>query len=113
MPIRPGDSLGFKESWTSANGNTGRSLNYFDPKSGTWKQNWVSDKGGIVRYEGSVKDGAMHFSGESINPKGEAEIARVTLRPLSDDRVHHLIEHSKDGGKTWYTYFDGKYVRKK
>ena len=102
-----------QETWTSAKGGTGRSLNYFDPKSGTWKQNWVDDSGGIVRYEGSVKDGAMHFSGESINPKGEVEIARVTLQPLSDGRVHHLIEHSKDGGKTWYTYFDGTYVRKK
>jgi len=102
-----------QETWTSAKGGTGRSLNYFDPKSGTWKQNWVDDKGGIVRYEGSVKDGAMHFSGESINAKGEVEIARVTLEPMSDGRVHHLIEHSKDGGKTWFIYFDGTYVRKK
>ncbi len=101
-----------QETWTSARGGTGRSLNYFDPKSGTWKQNWVDDKGGIVRYEGSIKDGAMHFSGESINPKGEVEIARVTLEPMNDGRVHHLIQHSKDGGKTWFTYFDGTYVRK-
>ena len=102
-----------QETWTSARGGTGRSLNYFDPKSGVWKQHWVDDKGGIVRYRGSVKNGAMHFSGESISPKGEVEIARVTLQPLSDGRVHHLIKHSKDGGKNWYTYFDGTYVRKK
>ncbi len=101
------------ENWTSVTGGTGKSINYFDPTDGLWKQNWVSADGGIVRYVGRVEDGAMHFTGESISPNGKKELADVRLTPLPDGRLHHFIKHTKDNGKTWYTYFDGIYVRRK
>lgn len=101
-----------QENWTSVFGTSGMSLNYFDPASSRWKQNWSDARGGIVWYEGEVKDGAMHFSGENISPDGTKELARVVLEPLANGNVHHLIEQSKDGGKTWSVYFDGTYVRK-
>ncbi|NIV94632.1 tetratricopeptide repeat protein [candidate division KSB1 bacterium] len=100
------------EHWTSAGGGSGKSMNYYDPGDGKWKQNWVAAGGGVVRYEGEVKDGTMHFKGESIRRDGTKELARVVLEPISEGRVHHLIEHSKDGGKTWYVYFDATYVPK-
>ena len=85
-------------------------MNYYDPSAEKWKQNWVDASGGIVWYEGQVKEGTIHFSGENILADGTKEIAQVTLKPLPNGNVHHLIKHSKDSGKTWYVYFDGMYV---
>ena len=104
-----GDCLIY-ENWTSAFGG-GQSMNYFDPSSGKWKQNWVSKNGSVVWYEGEVIDGAMHFEGENIAPNGRITPARVTLSPNPDGTLRHLIETSQDGGKTWAVSFDGKYVR--
>lgn len=102
------------ENWTSArSGYYGKSFNYYDPATGKWKQNWVDSRGGIVWYEGEVKDGVMHFTGESISMNGSKQLARVTLTPLPDGRVHHVIEQSADDGKTWSVFFDGMYVKKK
>lgn len=99
------------EEWTSAAGGSGRSLNYFDPADKKWKQVWVDARGGVVRYEGTFKDGAMNFTGVYILPDGRTEIARATLTPQPDGKVRQFIEHSKDEGQTWYTYFDGTYVK--
>jgi Tetratricopeptide repeat len=97
------------ENWTGAYGSSGKSVNYFDPASGKWKQNWVDENGGIVWYEGEVKDGVMHFSGENIAPDGKRKLARVELAPQPDGTVHHKIETSADGGKTWTVAFDAIY----
>jgi tetratricopeptide (TPR) repeat protein len=103
------DGCALQENWTSGYGNTGRSLNYFDPASGKWKQNWVDDGGGVVWYEGEVRDGAMHFHGENVQADGKKSLARVVLSPLPDGTVHHVIERSDDGGKTWSKGFDAIY----
>jgi tetratricopeptide (TPR) repeat protein len=98
-----------QENWTDLYGDTGRSLNYYDPASGKWKQNWVDENGGLVWYEGEVRDGEMLFHGENIAADGRKLLARVRLGPLTDGTVHHVIEHSKDGGKTWAVAFDAVY----
>ena len=97
------------EHWTSANGSTGQSMNYFDPGRGHWRQHWVDEGGGVVHYEGQVAGGAMRFVGENIRADGSSVQARVLLEPLENGRVHHLIEHSADGGRSWDTYFEATY----
>ncbi|MBL7961912.1 tetratricopeptide repeat protein [bacterium] len=101
------------ENWNSVLGGGGQSMNYFDPASGKWKQNWVSSNGGVVWYEGEIIDGAMHFMGENIAPGGVRTPARVTLTPMQDGTVTHRIETSPDGGKTWNITFEGNYVKQK
>lgn len=98
------------ENWTSAYGMSGKSLNYFDAKAGKWRQNWVDEGGGIVRYEGEVVDGVMHYAGENLSAAGQRLLSRVTLTPRPDGNVHHVIETSADDGKTWTASFDGLYV---
>lgn len=101
------------EIWTSANGNySGQSVNYYDPSIGKWRQNWVDAFGGVVHYEGEIKDGVMHFQGENILWNGTKKLARVVLRPIDDVRVHQLIEHSNDEGETWQVIFGGTYIPK-
>jgi hypothetical protein len=101
------------ENWTSAFGSSGKSINYIDPGSGKWKQNWVDEHGQVIRYEGEIVDGIMVFKGFYIKNDGETEIARVRLEPRDDGTVHHVIQHSKDNGENWYTWFDGIYIPKK
>ncbi len=99
-----------QENWTSANGTEGKSLNYFDPKDSLWKQQWVDWSGHVISYSGEFRDGALFFEGESVPLEGEGELSRMVLRPNDEGHVHQLIEQSKDGGESWYVWFDGIYV---
>jgi tetratricopeptide (TPR) repeat protein len=99
------------ERWTSAAGSRGISLNFLDPATAKWRQQWVADNGSVVWYEGEVRDGAMHYAGEQINPKGNKTLARVLLQPQPDGTLRHRIENSTDGGKTWTAGFDAIYRR--
>jgi len=99
------------EQWQSASGGRGQSMNYYDPRDRAWRQDWVDAGGGVVHYRGGLRDGAMHFEGEQIEADGSYKITRVELTPQPDGTVHHRIENSADGGKTWQLYFDGVYRR--
>ncbi len=101
-----------QENWSSALGRTGKSTNYYDPAANEWRQVWISSRGELSQFSGSFSEGAMRFEGTSVKPRGRRERARITLTPNPDGTVHHLSEHSRDDGKTWYTYFDGTYVPK-
>ena len=100
-----------QETWSSAGSGSGRSMNFFDPAIGRWRQTWVDQQGGVVRYEGAHQGGVMQFLGESIGADGSRVVARAVLEPLADGRLRHFIEHSHDAGETWTTYFNGTYQR--
>jgi hypothetical protein len=85
-------------------------MNYFDPEARMWRQNWVADSGYVIRYEGNLRDGAMHLQGENIARDGSKEASRMTLTPQADGSVLQKIEQSRDRGKTWYVWFQGTYV---
>ena len=87
----------------------GMSVSFFDPGSGKWRQDWVSDRGAVIRYEGERKDGGMYFQGENVAVDGTRELSRMTLSPREDGTVRQFVEQSKDGGKTWYVWFEGNY----
>ncbi len=99
------------ENW-SGGGSSGKSFNYFDATDAKWHQNWVDEGGGIVTYEGEVRDGVMHYTGENRPTSGPRLPARVTFTPLPAGGVHHLIETSTDGGKTWTVSNDITYLKR-
>ena len=102
-----------RERYSNATGFQGESLNYYDPETDAWKQNWVDRTGGIVRYTGrSPSRDVMQMSGANTNYRGETQLAEVTWTRNSDGTVHHVIEQSTDNGETWSVYFDGIYVKK-
>ncbi len=100
------------EKWTNTGGSTGTSINYYDPSEKMWKQTWVDAGGNVVQYGGGFKDGKMSLEGRLTKPNGEVIWSRVSYSLNKDGSVRQLIEHSKDEGQTWNTYFDGKYVRR-
>ena len=106
------DSCLLLENWTSISGSSGKSINYLDPATGLWHQNWVDQSGQIIEYEGEFAEGAMSFSGRLTDGAGKVSLSRMRFTPADDGTVKQFIELSADGGETWSTWFDGIYVPK-
>ena len=101
-----------RERFHDDQGYAGESINYYDPGSRSWKQNWVDVEGGVVRYEGKLrKEGVMFMEGWSTSADGEEQMAKVTWTLLPDGRVHHVIEQSANRGYDWKEFFDALYVK--
>ena len=93
---------GLEEQWTGAGGGTGRSLNTYDAADRKWRQFWVGGDGTVLQLAGG-------FAGNVMTLENAAN--RIRFTPNADGSVRQQWESSTDGGKTWKTVFDGKYVR--
>lgn len=103
------------EEWTDING--GRGISLFHPdQEGQWQQVWVTPNPGrpggfkrktLVRAD----DSSAIFVGEAWF-EGESFPDRTTLTKNPDGSISQLIEFSSDGGKTWQTGFEARYVRR-
>ena len=101
------------ERWESVSGVGGMSMNYYEPQSGKWKQNWVSP-GAILEMSGGMQGSSLVMEVPLQNlVKGGTSILRGTWSRLPDGRLRQYFEESKDGGKTWQEWFDGYYQQKK
>jgi hypothetical protein len=106
------DGCVIRESWKSAYGSTGSSLNFYDPATDKWTQIWTNSAGNVTHYSGGLVDGAMVFEGTNYPLNGEPFPNRMTLTPNDDGTVRQLIERSDDSGETWTVWFDAIYKPK-
>lgn len=100
------------ENWTGSRGGTGKSMNFYNAATGKWRQTWVSSAGGVTEYEGSYRDGAMRYEGETSRNGTKLQL-RLTFFDQGPARVRQLAEQSADSGKTWTVTYDFTYIRKK
>jgi hypothetical protein len=107
-----GNGCGILENWTSTLGGDGKSINYYDPRTGKWYQTWMGINGQPTLYSGNFTGGAMRFEYEVL-VNGVKTINYLTFTKIDDNTVRQLGETSTDGGKTRTTNYDFKYVRKK
>lgn len=111
------DGCAVAEEWRSAGGGEGRSLFYYLPWSGEWKQVWVTARatrtGGVKEKTliDELEGGGVRFQGRLPDADGVLWYDRTTLTPLPDGTVRQVIEISRDG-ETWETTFDAVYVRR-
>jgi hypothetical protein len=100
------------ENWTSASGGTGRSMNYYDPVEGHWRQLWVAD-GYSIDYSGGLDgSGAMVLSGKINDYKsGRSQAFRGTWTPNQDGSVRQFFEQQDSQSGAWKTWFDGLYIK--
>jgi hypothetical protein len=99
------------ERWKSVAGNTGLSVNFYDPRAKSWTQQWIG-LGVLLRMTGGMRDGAMVLEGPLQNLRtGRLTRLRGTWSSLPDGRVRQHFEESSDDGKTWEEWFDGYYRR--
>lgn len=105
------------ENWTSlASAYSGKSINFYSPQTGKWEQYWIGSEGNPQRpnhfINGEYKDGAMRFDFSGKDQTGDF-IGRFIFYNMGADKVRQFNEKSYDGGKTWQTFYDFIYVRKK
>ena len=98
------------EHWTDASGGTGKSLFYYHPAAGTWKQVWVSGSGRVKEKQvvEAQAANAVRFQGE-LRIDGRRVLDRTTLTLRADGSVRQHIEESSDDGRIWKTTFDAIY----
>lgn len=99
------------ESWKSDR-IEGQSFNRFDAERAVWHQTWVDNTGSLLLLEGGLRDGAMVLGDANVpGRKPGAVVNEVRWTRNDDGSVRQHWRTTKDGGKTWETAFDGKYVR--
>ena len=100
------------ENWNTPQGG-GKSFSLWDARDGKWHQTWVDTRGGITHYTGGLEGDKMVLVAETINPAGQKSLMRMTYSKLPEGQVRQHGEGSADGGKTWSTVYDFKYVKAK
>ena len=108
---RSEDGCIIQENWQGQSGITGKSINFYNPRLGVWRQTYVGSNMAIWEMSGEYKGGAMHYHGQVFSPNGVV-LTRVTLSNLEPGRIRHTQEDSSDGGKTWSNVWDSIYLRK-
>ena len=112
-PVEGLNGCALMENWTSARGFSGKSLNFYDVQRRTWRQVWVDGFGSALDYrEGELRDGAMHFTGITIDAAGDTTLQKLVFTPVAADTVRQVFESSSDGGATWTTDWVGVYIRR-
>ncbi|MDX2220838.1 MAG: hypothetical protein SF172_17590 [Burkholderiales bacterium] len=100
------------ERWKGKGGLVGESFNAYDPIRKRWHQTWVDSQGNLLLLEGGFTNGTMVMTDKDIPGKTDAKaVNEVTWTPAEDGTVRQHWRRTTDGGTTWTTVFDGKYVR--
>lgn len=101
------------ENWTAPNGSTGKSLNTWNRRLRRWQQYWVGQFGDVTEFRESewVGPSLVYYADDAL-PDGSAIRRRLTFTPIARDTVRQHGERSADGGRTWTTEYDLRYVRR-
>ena len=100
------------ESWTSAGGGTGTSMNYFNPVTNEWRQLWVSAGRYSIDIVGGLRGQSMVLEGSIYNFAGAVWNFRGSWTPNPDGTVRQFFEQFNHDSEQWAPWFDGRYVRK-
>ena len=102
------------ENWTSSQAQTGTSINYYNPSTGKWEQDWMGSDGAPQRYlNGIYQDGIMHFTYEAVDAKGKKTTGNFKFYQIDSNTVRQYQDVNNDDGKTVTVSYDFTYVRKK
>lgn len=106
-----------EEHWKKTDGHpTGNGIGLFNYSRllGSWGYTWATDDGAATVFRGNlVKPGEMRYVTEKPLPGGKVRLRHWTLYAMPDGTVRELAIGTEDGGKTWTTDYDLKWVRKK
>lgn len=100
------------ERWTGAQGGSGTSLNFVDPKTGQWRQIWMS-QGALIDYSGGLDEaGAMLLEGEITYTRSGKSFPFRGLWTLNDDgSVMQDFKQYDPEKAAWTDWFTGIYRR--
>lgn len=107
------DGCAVHESWTSAEGVSGRSYSAWNAGDNKWHMTYVDNTGTVLQLSGGIVNGQMVMEGDRRLPDGTPTTERITWIPNADDgSVYQTWESSKDRGMRWSTSFYGIYRKR-
>ncbi len=102
-----------KETWVSATGNGGFSINYFNPNKDEWRQVWVAN-GYSIDYTGGLNDaGSLVLEGKIYNYATHVtqRMRGIWTPEENDDVIQHFDAFDAETD-AWQVWFEGRYVKK-
>lgn len=106
-----------EEHWKRADGRpTGNGIGLFNYSRllGSWGYTWATDDGAATVFRGNLaKPGEMLYVTEKPLPGGKVRLRHWMLTLMPDGTIRELATGTEDGGKTWTTDYDLKWVRRK
>ncbi|MBY0393447.1 MAG: hypothetical protein K2Q27_09285 [Novosphingobium sp.] len=106
-----------EEHWKKTDGHpTGNGIGLFNYSRllKSWGYTWATDDGAATVFRGNlVKPGEMRYVTEKPLPNGKVRLRHWTLYAMPDGTIRELAIGTEDGGVTWTTDYDLKWVRKK
>ena len=106
------------ENWTSNSGllagpYEGKSINFFEPSTGKWKQVWAGSGSDVSYFDnGEYRDAAMRFTYRRTDQQGQTIEGDFVFYHLGPNKVRQFQDQTTDGGKTRQVVYDLIYVRK-
>lgn len=97
------------ETYSDPSGYGGKSFNFYDTHLEKWRQTWVDVAGNVSEFSGTVRDGAMHYEGET-HRQGRRVLRKMRVSKEEPDRVRQYSEQSDDDGRTWRVAYDFVYL---
>ncbi|WP_164155895.1 hypothetical protein [Sandarakinorhabdus rubra] len=105
-----------EERWTGYRGgdDNGIGLFNFSPLLGNWGYYWATDAGTTTSFRGGlIRPGEMRYVTERPLGGGKVRLRHWTLSANPDGSIRELSVGSEDGGQTWSTEYDLKWVRRR
>lgn len=106
-----------EERWTvldQAKGGNGVGLFSYSPLLKNWGYYWATDTGAATSFRGSlIKPGEMRYVTQRPMPNGKVRLRHWTLFANPDGTIRELSVGTEDGGTSWITEYDLKWVRRK
>jgi hypothetical protein len=109
------DDCALTAEWTGPVGDKGMSMTAYDPRTGDWKQVYVTNQvpgtaGVSIRKSDPSYDGpGIRFIPLADPAPGQGTRLRITITPLPNHRARQTFEESRDSGKTWHTVFNAEH----
>ena len=94
----------------NATGMHGISHSVFDPERKLWCQTWVDNNGSYLDFTGTFEDEKMTLMRDAV-VRGEACKQRMIWYNIEANQFDWNWERSDDGGETWRTLWQIKYMR--
>jgi len=88
----------------------GKAFHFYDAANKRWELHYIDTLGLPWNWIGEFKEGVLTYTRESDNPDGSKTFHRMSISRLANGNVRQFYETSTDGGKTWTTGLDGRYV---
>ena len=105
---KQGEGCAIIEEWTEVSGITGRGMSFVDPKTGLWRQVWMSSRFHIDYSGGLDESGAMVLEGTMYPTNGDiSSRVRGVWTKQTDGSIKKEFLRFDEKTNKWNTFFDG------